>query len=281
MKSLPGSQPAALTASRMVSMVSSSLDRFGAKPPSSPTEVARPFAFRIFARLWNTSAHQRSASLKVGAPTGIIMNSCVSTVLVACAPPFKIFIIGTGSLLPDTPPKNRYSGISREIAAALAAAMETARMAFAPRRDLSFVPSTSIIALSTAQVSDASIPFKVSLMTVLMFSTAFCTPFPRYLALSPSRNSSASNSPVDAPLGAMPRPTTPPARTTSASTVGFPLESRISLPFTSSIFRLFTFRVLLSRLFLEFPACEVSRILRREITMIDSLWLVFTNYNSL
>ena len=86
---------------------------------------------------------------------------------------------------------------------------------------------------------------------------------------------------VDAPLGAMPRPTTPPARTTSASTVGFPLESRISLPFTSSIFRLFTFRVLLSRLFLEFPACEVSRIRRREITMIDSLWLAFTNYNSL
>ena len=30
------------------------------------------------------------------------------------------------------------------------AAMETARMAFAPRRDLSFVPSASIMALSTA-----------------------------------------------------------------------------------------------------------------------------------
>ena len=26
----------------------------------------------------------------------IIMNSCVSTEFVACAPPFKIFIIGTG-----------------------------------------------------------------------------------------------------------------------------------------------------------------------------------------
>ena len=32
-----------------------------------------------------------------------------------------------------------------------------------------------------------------------------------------------------------PRPTAPPARVTSASTVGFPLESRISLPVTFSI----------------------------------------------
>ena len=38
-------------------------------------------------------------------------------------------------------------------------------------------------------------------MTVFIFSTAFVTPFPRYLALSPSLNSNASNSPVDAPLG--------------------------------------------------------------------------------
>ena len=53
-------------AARMVSMVSSSLDRLGAKPPSSPTEVARPLDFRMEARAWNTSAHQRRASLKLG-----------------------------------------------------------------------------------------------------------------------------------------------------------------------------------------------------------------------
>ena len=33
---------------------------------------------------------------KDGAPAGMIMNSCVSTEFVACAPPFKMFIIGTG-----------------------------------------------------------------------------------------------------------------------------------------------------------------------------------------
>ena len=57
-----------------------------------------------------------------------------------------MFIIGTGSLFPLTPPKKRYKGTSSEIAAALAAAIDTARIAFAPRFDLSFVPSALIIA---------------------------------------------------------------------------------------------------------------------------------------
>ena len=78
------------------------------------------------------------------------MNSCTSTVLAACAPPFKMFIIGTGSLFPEIPPRKRYSGISSAIAAALAAAIDTARMAFAPSFDLSFVPSAAIIAASSA-----------------------------------------------------------------------------------------------------------------------------------
>ena len=43
-----------------------------------------------------------------------------------------------------------YRGISREIAAALALAMDTARIALAPSLDLSLVPSASIIALSIA-----------------------------------------------------------------------------------------------------------------------------------
>ena len=49
------------------------------------------------------------------------------------------------------------------------------------------------------------------------------------------KNSRASNSPVEAPLGAVPLATVPSIRYTSASTVGFPLESRISLPITFSI----------------------------------------------
>ena len=48
-------------------------------------------------RAWKISAPARSASAKVGMPTGMTMNSCRSTLLSACAPPFRMFIIGTGS----------------------------------------------------------------------------------------------------------------------------------------------------------------------------------------
>ena len=43
----------------------------------------------------------RSASAKVGAPTGITMNSWKSIGLSACAPPLTMFIIGTGSMRAD------------------------------------------------------------------------------------------------------------------------------------------------------------------------------------
>ena len=134
----------------MHSMASSSLPRSGANPPSSPTEVARPFSFNRAASAWKTSVHQRRPSLKLAAPAGMIMNSCTSTVLAACAPPFKMFIIGSGRRLPFTPPRKRYSGRSSAFAAALAPAIDTARIAFAPRLDLSLVPSALIIAASTA-----------------------------------------------------------------------------------------------------------------------------------
>ncbi len=54
-------------------------------------------------------------------------------------------------------------------------------------------------------------PARTSLMVVLMFSTALLTPLPPKRLLSPSRSSRASNSPVDAPLGAAPRPIVPSA----------------------------------------------------------------------
>jgi hypothetical protein len=45
------------------------------------------------------------ASRKLGAPTGMIMNSCRSRLLLACAPPLMTFIIGTGICMPPMPPK--------------------------------------------------------------------------------------------------------------------------------------------------------------------------------
>ena len=77
--------------------------RLGANPPSSPTPVDRPLAFRMLRRAWKISAPARSASANEGAPAGITMNSCTSTLLSAWAPPLRMFIIGTGSRRRDVP----------------------------------------------------------------------------------------------------------------------------------------------------------------------------------
>ena len=55
-------------------------------------------------RWWNTSTPMRSASAKVGAPWGTIMNSWGSSVLSACAPPLMMFMKGTGRVRALTPP---------------------------------------------------------------------------------------------------------------------------------------------------------------------------------
>jgi len=45
------------------------------------------------------------ASENVGAPTGMIMNSWMSRLLFAWAPPLMTFIIGTGICIDWLPPK--------------------------------------------------------------------------------------------------------------------------------------------------------------------------------
>ena len=81
----------------MKSSASTALDRFGAKPPSSPTLVLWPASFSFFFSAWKISAPTRMASPTVAAPTGMIMNSWMSIGLSACAPPLTMFIIGTGN----------------------------------------------------------------------------------------------------------------------------------------------------------------------------------------
>ncbi len=78
--------------------------RFGAKPPSSPTLVLWPAFFSSPRSVWKISEPQRSASAKLAAPTGRIMNSWKSIGLSACTPPLMMFIIGTGSVRAEVPP---------------------------------------------------------------------------------------------------------------------------------------------------------------------------------
>ena len=92
-------------ASRIIWIAASWLSTFGAKPPSSPTAVGMPRPSMIFFRAWKVSAPQRTASRKLGAPTGMIISSCRSRLLLACAPPLITFIMGTGICMPPMPPK--------------------------------------------------------------------------------------------------------------------------------------------------------------------------------
>src|SRR3954451_19516856 len=165
---------------------------------------------------------------------GAIMNSWTSTLLSAWAPPLRMFIIGTGSTCAEGPPTYRNSGRPAESAAARATARLTPRMALAPRRDLSGVPSRSISCWSTSRCSLASYPTSSGPMTSRTPSTALVTPLPPY-RFPPSRSSTASQAPVEAPLGTAARVIVPSSRATSTSTVGFPRESRISRAPTASM----------------------------------------------
>ena len=117
---------------------------------------------RLLERVEDLAAGAQRVGERVEKPTGTIMNSWKSTLLSACAPPFRTFIIGTGSRSASSPPRWRQSGSSRSIAIALAAASETPRIALAPSRALFGVPSSSIIVRSSAAWSAASSPCTAS-----------------------------------------------------------------------------------------------------------------------
>mmetsp|Transcript_5336 Transcript_5336/g.14340 ORF Transcript_5336/g.14340 Transcript_5336/m.14340 type:complete len:429 (+) Transcript_5336:208-1494(+) len=210
----------------------SSLDwMLGAKPPSSPTLVASwPYlALMMPFSVWYTSVPMRMASEKDDAPVGKIMNSCMARALPAWLPPLMMLNAGTGKYSLGLPARSAmclYRGTSFSAAPALAVARETARIALAPSLALLGVPSRSIIFWSTSLWFLGSMPFRAGLMMVLMLSTAFCTPLPRNLVLSPSRSSTASWMPVEAPEGTAAR-NMPLWVCTSASTVGLPRESMI------------------------------------------------------
>src|SRR5258708_5641194 len=63
-----------------------------------------------------------------------------------------------------------------------------------------------------------------------MFPAAFRHPWPLYRFRSPSRSSTASADPLDAPAGTDANPVEPPVRSHHAPTVGLPRLSRSSWP---------------------------------------------------
>src|SRR5579885_2099267 len=114
--------------------------------------------------------------------------------------------------------------------------MLTPRIALAPSLDLFGVPSRSKSASSSSDWIGKSRPSSAGAICSRTFATAFSTPLPRYRFLSPSRSSSASPSPVEAPEGTIALPVTS-SPESSTSTVGKPRESRTS---RATIFLIFT-----------------------------------------
>ena len=176
--SLPGSYPALVIASSITSMASSFDFKFGANPPSSPTPVEYPFSFKVFFNEWYTSAQAWIAASNELKPAGITINSCKSTELSAWEPPFIMFIIGTGRTLAFTPPTYWYRGNPKKLAAALATAKETPRIAFAPNLPLLSVPSSSISFLSMAVWSNTLYPINSLAIISFTLATAVLTPLP-------------------------------------------------------------------------------------------------------
>ena len=82
--------------------------------------------------------------------------------------------------------------------------------------------------LSIRSCSVASMPPTASKISPWTLATACNTPFPLYRARSPSRSSTASCAPVEAPEGTAARPMAPDSSVTSPSMVGVPRLSRIS-----------------------------------------------------
>ena len=139
----------------------------------------------------------------------------------ACAPPPKICTSGIGS---DTGPSSaRYcqSGMSKAIAPACATASDTATVALPPSLLKFGVPSSSTSLASISACSRASMSNIARAIGPRTLAIACATSYPPS-RVPPSRRSTTSREPRDAPAGAIPRPMTPLARRTSASTVGRP-----------------------------------------------------------
>ena len=163
------------------------------------------------------------------------MNSWKSVECSACLPPLRMLSSGTGSFTAASPPSSYQSSWLCSAARAWAAASETPRMAFAPSRPLAGVPSRAISAPSRARWSLTEVPLSACAISPFTAATAPRTPLPPNRCLSPSRSSTASCAPVEAPDGTAARPRAPPVSVTSTSTVGLPRESRISRAWIAAI----------------------------------------------
>ena len=98
-KVLSGTKVCPFTGFGQQQKASSSPVRLGANPPSSPTPQLSPFRTAVLPKRWWIRLHHSIAWEILCAPTGMTINSWMSRLLEAWAPPFNRFIIGMGRVL--------------------------------------------------------------------------------------------------------------------------------------------------------------------------------------
>ena len=185
----------------------------GAKPPSSPTAVARPRSCSVFLSAWKTSVpHAQALARTTRRRTGTTMNSWKSTELSAWAPPLRTFIIGTGStcarLAAEVAPqrqallgRGRVRGGQRHAEDRVGAEARLVRRAV----ELDQLPVEPRL-VGGVEAGDRLGDLAVDVGDGLRDALAAATRVP------PSRSSVASNSPVEAPDGTAARPAAPERR---------------------------------------------------------------------
>ena len=157
------------------------------------------------------------------------MNSWKSSSFGAWTPPLSTLKCGTGSDgVTPSGVSHCHSWTPAEAARARASAMEVPTVALAPSLLLFAVPSRPIMAWSASASDAQDRPRSRPEISVFTAATAPSTPLPSYRAGSPSRRSTASRDPVDAPDGTPARACVPSASRTVTASVGRPRESRIS-----------------------------------------------------
>lgn len=158
------------------------------------------------------------------------MNSWKSRLPAACTPPLTTSKCGTGrrGVVPATRARCCHNSRPARAASARQRARETPTTASAPSRDLVPVPSSSISARSTSAAEAKPRPVRARAISPLTCPAAPSTPWPPYRERSPSRSSTASRAPVDAPGGTPARTRVPSPAVRVTASVGRPRESRIS-----------------------------------------------------
>ena len=191
-------------------------------------------------RVEDLGARRAAPRRTTAAPTGMTMNSWKSTLVSACAPPLRMFIIGTGSVnalvaveradVPverHVPRRARRRAQRRHRDAEQRVGAEPALGRRAVERDHRLVERALVEVAADERLRDLAVDVARPPCARPCRRSAPCR---RRAARAPRAR--RSTRPTAPPRG----PRAPPSSVTSTSTVGLPRESRISRPCTRVIF---------------------------------------------